>query len=145
MAVRALGLDVGSKTIGLALSDETGMIASPLATLSRRGTVKDVQQIAEVAKRHGATQLVVGIPFDERGGLGPRARRVMVLVDALKAAGLRVDTVDETFSTREAEEALLEGELSRRRRKQVVDKVAAAVILKQWLDSHPAPLGSPDE
>src|SRR5687768_6493803 len=102
-AVRALGLDVGSKTIGLALSDETGMIASPLATLSRQGTKRDVVRVSEVVRQHQVTQVVVGIPYDERGGLGPRARRVMVLVDALREAGLPVDTIDETFTTHDAE------------------------------------------
>ena len=137
--MRVLGLDVGSKTIGVALSDETGLLATPLETLARKGTVADTAAVAELAREHGVERLIVGMPYEMDGSVGPRARRVQVLIDALAAAGLRVDTWDERFSTVFAERALLEADLSRARRKQVVDKVAAAFILQGWLDSqHPS-------
>lgn len=138
---RVLGLDIGSKTIGLAISDETGQIASPLETLSRRGTVKDVAAIAEVARRFQVDRLVAGVPYDEEGQIGTSARRVMVLVEALRQAGLTVEAWDEAFTTIKAQSALLEADLSRKRRKQVVDKVAAAIILQGWLRRNGAQAG----
>jgi putative Holliday junction resolvase len=142
--MRALGLDVGQKTIGLALSDETGIIASPLVTLAREGTKKDVAAVAALVRDHGVERLVVGLPLEMDGGIGVGARRVMVLVDALRAAGLLVETWDERFSTVAAERVLLEADLSRARRKQVVDKVAAAYILQGWLDAQ-KPAASPED
>jgi putative pre-16S rRNA nuclease len=136
--MRVLGLDVGSKTIGIALSDETGMLATPLETLARKGTAADTTAIAALANKHGAERVIVGMPYEMDGTLGPRAKRVQVLIDALSAAGLTVDTWDERFSTVAAERVLLEADLSRARRKEVVDKVAAAYILQGWLDSKQA-------
>jgi putative Holliday junction resolvase len=133
--MRVLGLDVGSKTIGVALSDETGMLASPLETLERKGTAPDAAAVAALANKFEAERVIVGMPYEMDGTIGPRAKRVQVLIDALTAAGLRVDTWDERFSTVAAERALLEADLSRARRKEVVDKVAAAYILQGWLDS----------
>jgi putative pre-16S rRNA nuclease len=135
--MRVLGLDVGSKTIGVALSDETGLLATPLETLERKGTAGDVAAVAALANKFEAERVIVGMPYEMDGAIGPRAKRVQVLIDALSAAGLRVDTWDERFSTVAAERALLEADLSRERRKQVVDKVAAAYILQGWLDSQP--------
>ncbi|HJZ84939.1 MAG TPA: Holliday junction resolvase RuvX [Polyangia bacterium] len=134
--MRVLGLDVGTKTIGVALSDETGLIASPHETLGRRGTRADVAALFALAQRFGVSQVVVGLPLELDGTPGPAARRVQTLVDALRAAGLEVALQDERFSTVAAERALLEADLSRARRKQVVDKVAAAYILQGWLDAH---------
>ena len=136
--MRVLGLDVGSKTIGIALSDETAMLATPLETLARKGTAADVAALAALANKHEVERVIVGMPYEMDGSLGPRAKRVQVLIDALAAAGLRVDTWDERFSTVAAERALLEADLSRARRKEVVDKVAAAYILQGWLDSKQA-------
>ena len=136
--MRVLGLDVGSKTIGIALSDETGMLATPLETLARKGTAADTATIAALANKHEVERVIVGMPYEMDGTLGPRAKRVRVLIDALCAAGLAVDTWDERFSTVAAERALLEADLSRARRKEVVDKVAAAYILQGWLDSKQA-------
>ena len=134
--MRVLGLDVGTKTIGVAVSDETGLIASPYETLARRGTVADVKALSALAEHFGAKQLVAGLPLEMDGTAGPSARRVQVLVDALRAAGFEVDLWDERFSTSAAERVLIDADVSRRRRKQVVDKMAAAFILQGWLDAH---------
>lgn len=144
--VRILGLDVGSKTIGVAVSDELGLCAHPVRTLDRRGTKKDVLQVQELARQLGCQRAVVGLPYDCEGNEGHRAARVRVLGDAIAAAGLPVDYHDESFSTVEAEDVLLEADLSRRRRKQVIDKMAAAVILQGWLDARrPGAAGPADE
>lgn len=136
-AVRVLGLDVGAKRIGVAITDELLVAAHPLVVLDRRGTAKDVAQVKALADKHGAARVVVGLPLEPSGEPGHRAARVRVLVEALRAAGLSVEECDEQFSTVEAEEILLEADLSRQKRKQVIDRAAAQVILGRWLDEHP--------
>jgi len=131
--VRVLGLDVGQKTIGVAVTDELGVAAHPVVTLSRRGTTRDVAEVRALAERYGATHLVIGLPLEGDGTVGHRAERVRVLGRALAEAGFRVDECDERFSTVEATETLLEADLSRKKRKRVVDRAAAAVILRRWL------------
>lgn len=132
--MRMLGLDVGSKTIGVALSDELHLCAHALTTLSRQGTKKDVLQIQNLCKRWNVTQVVVGLPYDCEGNEGHRAGRVRVLGEALAQAGLQILYQDESFSTVRADEILLQADVSRKRRKQVVDQLAAAVILQSWMD-----------
>ena len=130
---RALGLDVGSKTIGVAVTDALGVAAHPVTTLARRGTARDVAEVKRIAAELGAARVVVGLPYEGDGTLGHRAERVRVLVSALRAAGLAVDECDERFSTVEAEERLIAADLSRKKRKRVVDRAAAQVILDRWL------------
>lgn len=133
--VRVLGLDVGSKTIGVAVTDELGVAAHGVTTLMRRGTVKDVAQIQALAARYQTERVVVGIPYELDGSEGRRAVRVRVLYEALAAAGLALDEWDERFSTVEAEAVLLEANVSRARRKEIIDQMAAQVILQGWLDA----------
>jgi putative Holliday junction resolvase len=131
---RVLGLDVGSKTIGIAVTDELGVAAHAVKTLARKGTKADVVQVAELAKTYETKRLVVGLPYDLEGNEGPRAERVRVLADALSAAGFDVTMQDERYSTVRATEALMEADLSRARRKELVDALAAQVILTAWLE-----------
>lgn len=136
--MRALGLDVGSKTIGVAVSDELGIAAHPRETLPRAGTAADVAAVLAIAAEVGAQAIVVGIPYELSGREGLRARRVRVLLEALRAAlpsGMELDEQDERFSTAEAERVLLQGDVSRERRRQVIDRQAAAIILQGWLDA----------
>ena len=144
-----LGLDVGSKTIGVAVSDELRLCAHAVRTLARQGTRGDVVQVAALCQTYQTQELVVGLPYDCEGNEGKRAARVRVLGDALAAAGMQVSYQDESFSTVEAEEHLLAADMSRARRKQVIDKLAAAVILQAWLDGQrraaPASSASLDE
>ena len=135
--MRALGLDIGSKTIGCAVSDELGLAAHPRTTIARAGTKDDVAAIVALLAEAEARAAVVGIPYELSGREGPRARRVRVLVDALRPAlpaGVELHEQDERFSTAEAERVLLAGDVSRARRRQVIDQQAAAVILQGWLD-----------
>lgn len=138
--VRVLGLDVGSKTIGVAVSDELGLCAHSVKTLQRQGTKADVQTVLELCKSYETQEVVVGMPYDCEGNEGHRASRVRVLGDALVAAGLTIHYQDESFSTVAAEEVLLEADVSRSKRKKVIDKLAAAVILEAWLDRQPPPV-----
>ena len=130
---RVLGIDVGSKRIGVAVSDELGLCAHPLAVLERRGTRRDVERLRALCAEHGTDRVVVGIPTEPDGEEGHRAARVRVLMEALAASGLRVEECDEQYSTVEAEEVLIAADLSRARRRQVIDRAAAAVILDRWL------------
>lgn len=143
--MRALGLDIGSKTIGMALSDELGLAAHGLEVLARRGTAADVAAVAATLARYEVTDVVAGIPFELSGREGPRARRVRVFWDALRAAvsGVQWHEQDERFTTKLAERALLEADVSRLKRKRVIDQQAAVVILQGWLDGKRA-VGEPD-
>ena len=134
--MRWLGLDIGSRTIGLAVSDEEAVVAAPLRTLERHGGERDLRSVAEVAGETGAGGLVLGLPLDLSGREGEAARRVRALGEALAAhLGCPVRYWDERFTTAEAERVLLEAALRRSQRKKVVNHVAAALILQSWLDS----------
>jgi putative Holliday junction resolvase len=135
--MRALGLDVGSKTIGVAVSDELGLAAHPETVIARAGTRADVATLVALAGKHEVAAVVIGIPYELSGREGQRAKRVRVLLDALRAAlppAIPIHEEDERFSTVTAERVLIEADVSRARRKQVIDKQAAAVILQGWLD-----------
>lgn len=135
--MRALGLDVGSKAIGVALTDEANVAAHPLTVLPRVGNAGDSARIAALAAAHGVTDVVVGIPFELSGRAGHRARRVRVLVAALRAAledSVALHEQDERFTTAEAERVLLLADVSRQKRREVIDQQAAALILQAWLD-----------
>ncbi|MBN2576014.1 MAG: Holliday junction resolvase RuvX [Deltaproteobacteria bacterium] len=132
---RVLGIDLGSRRIGVAVSDGLGLTAQPRATLPRHGGSRDIAAIAQAVKDCEAERIVLGLPLDPEGCEGPAARRAREFGAELAAAlRLPVDLIDESFSTVEAEAVLLAADVSRQRRKQVVDKLAAAVILQRWLD-----------
>jgi putative Holliday junction resolvase len=138
---RALGLDVGSKTIGVALTDEARIAAHPLTVLSRVGHSGDARAVAAVVAKHGVGDVVVGMPFELSGKRGHRARLVLAFVDALRAvlpAGVRLHEQDERFTTAEAERMLIAADLPRARRRGVIDQHAAALILQAWLDAQRA-------
>ena len=137
-AGRVLGLDVGAKTIGVAISDELRIAAHPLRTLGRSGREADIAALASIVNEHEVVAIVVGLPLELSGAVGRRALRVRTLVTALaQATSLPVHEWDERFSTVAVERVLVEADLSRRRRKQVIDKQAAAYILQGWLDAAP--------
>jgi putative Holliday junction resolvase len=134
--MRYLGLDVGDRRIGVALSDETGTLATGLPTLRRVGPRKDVRAVAELIRRHEAGEVVVGLPRRLDGGLGPQAQKVLAFMEDLRpSAKVPLVPWDERFTSAMAEQALMEGDVSRRDRKDLVDKVAAILILQNYLDS----------
>jgi putative Holliday junction resolvase len=138
--MRVLGLDVGSKTIGCALTDEAGIAAHPLRVIERKGTDTDVSTIQTLVAEHDIRQIVIGMPFELSGKVGHRAKRVLEFVNALRAKlgdAVKLHEQDERFTTAEAERVLLAADLSREKRKQVIDRQAAALILQSWLDAHP--------
>jgi putative Holliday junction resolvase len=139
---RALGIDLGTKTLGLALSDEGRTIAQPLETLRRVGPRKDVRAVARLAAERGVSHLVIGDPRNMDGSPGALAEEVRRFAESLRQeAGLPVDLWDERLTTVAAERALLEGGVRGPKRRRVVDQVAAALILQGWLDHRAAQSG----
>ncbi len=133
--MRYLGLDVGDVRIGVALSDETATLASGLPTLVRVGHRKDVQAIARLVREHGASEVVVGLPRRLNGEVGTQGQKVLSFMDALREAiDLPVVAWDERFTTALAQQTLLEADVKRKARKGAVDKVAAILILQNYLD-----------
>ena len=134
--MRLMGLDVGDKRIGVALSDEGALIASPRETLERKGNRKDIAHLLELAAREDVSEILIGMPLSLDGSAGPQAEKVSRFVEALKAeTEIKVTTWDERLSTVAAERVLIEGDMSRAKRKKTIDRVAAAVILQGYLDS----------
>ncbi|MGE5183132.1 MAG: Holliday junction resolvase RuvX [Acidobacteriota bacterium] len=139
--MRALGLDVGSKTIGIAVTDEAEIAAHPHDVLARGGTDTDVSAISTLVDKLDITDVVVGMPFELDGKVGHRARRVQQFAQALRARlapAVKLHEQDERFTTAQAERVLIDADLSRARRKQVIDRQAATLILQAWLDAHQA-------
>lgn len=135
MNERIVCLDIGDVRIGVAVSDPTGSIAAPVEVIRRVGWGPDVKKIREICDRFETNRILSGLPLNMDGSEGFQAAKVRDFCRQLEAAGLNVVFQDERLSTVSAEEALLEGGMSRQNRKQIVDKVAASVILQQWLDS----------
>jgi len=134
---RVIGIDLGARRIGVAVTDALGMTAHPQATIQRRGGQRDLDAIAALVRVHEAERVVLGLPLSPEGEVGRAAASVQAFAARLRQAiDVPVDLIDESFSTVEAEEVLLAADLSRARRREVIDKVAAAVILRRWLDSN---------
>ena len=133
---RVLGLDLGARRIGVAVTDELGLSAHPQATLERHGGQRDLDGIRELVRAHGATRVVIGLPLTPEGERGKAALAAERFAERLRAVlDVPIELIDESFTTVEATDLLLEADLSRKRRKEVVDKVAAALILRRWLDA----------
>ncbi len=139
--MRIIGLDVGHKRIGVAVSDETGLIAQPLETVEVRDPESTLEALAELCRLHEAEKIVVGLPLSLSGGdRGSSARRARAVAKKLAArTHLPVFFVDERFSSTQAERILMEGNASRKQRKGAVDKMAAAIILQTYLEQGGCP------
>lgn len=134
--MRLMGLDVGDKRIGIAVSDEGALIAQPKETLERRGNKKDIPYLLDLARRESVAGIIVGLPYSLDGSEGPQADKVRRFIAAVELeTELPVETWDERFTTVAAEEFLRAAEISSRRSRQRVDRVAAALILQGYLDA----------
>ena len=135
--VRALGLDLGTKRVGVAIGDRTGTIASPLQVLQRTGSIKrDHQAIAKLVIEEEADIVVVGLPLNMNGSSGPAAQAAIDEAAALATVvGVPVVTFDERRTTVTADEAMMEFKMRAQARRRIVDKIAAAVMLQNWLDA----------
>ena len=133
---RILGLDVGERRIGVALSDPLGLTAGPLTVLKRRTLEADLEELQRLVIRHDVGTIIVGLPLTMRGERGPQAQRVTAFGETVsKRLNVPVTFIDERLTTVQGERALLEMDTSRRRRKQVIDQVAAQLILQQFLET----------
>ncbi len=130
-----MGLDIGTRTIGIAISDELEITAQGLKTLKRKTMNADFEELATIIRQFEVEKIIVGLPKNMDGTLGKQAEKVLNWVEALKdKIGIPVATWDERLSTVGASRVLLEADLSRRKRKKVIDKVAAVLILQGYLD-----------
>jgi len=122
------------------MTDEAMIAAHPLAVLRRVGHSGDASAVVALVGEHGVTDVVVGMPFELSGKIGHRARRVQDFIAVLRAAlplTVQLHEQDERFTTAQAERVLIEGDVSRAKRRGVIDQQAAALILRAWLDAHP--------
>ena len=142
---RILALDPGTKRIGIALSDELGWTAQPLETYERKTLPADLAHITNLVGRHEVKAIVVGLPLRLDGQIGPAAQQVQQFMEHLrKAVEVPVIAWDERLTTRSAEELLIAADVSRKKRKGAVDRVAAALLLKSYLEHLSAPQPPPD-
>ena len=132
---RVVALDVGTKTIGVAMSDPLGITANPVSTLARRGVRKDVEALTALCEGREIDTLVVGLPLELDGSEKRSAKLARQVGEALGAElGLEPVYIDERYTSVEAERALVEADLSRKKRKGVIDQAAAVLILRSYLD-----------
>lgn len=133
--MRVLGLDVGEKTVGVAVSDPLGLTAQGVEVIRRSTIQQDLQRLTELVNKYQVEQIIVGMPRRTDGSYGPEAEKVREFAQQLaETISVPIEFWDERFSTAAAERILLEGDVSRTKRRKVVDKVAASVILQGYLD-----------
>ena len=133
---RIMALDPGTKRMGVALSDELGWTAQPLETYERKSLAADVAHIQDLVQRHEVGEVVMGMPFHMSGHAGTEAKRAQEFIDTLgQALSVPVIAWDERLTTKEAEDLLIAANVSRKKRRGVVDRVAAAILLRSYLQS----------
>lgn len=144
--MRILGIDYGRRRLGLALSDDGSILASPLPVRRRLGLDADIRFLEDLARSHAVAEVVVGLPRNMDGSLGEMAEEVLTFARALeRRMAVPVATFDERLTSSEAERVLVEADLSRRRRRTLRDSLAAVLILQAYLDSHHStPGGDPN-
>ena len=143
--MRILGLDVGTKTVGVAVSDPLGVIATGVTTIDRVGIRKDTGKVIDYIKEYGCETVVIGLPMSLDGEDSVQTQKVRdfrtMLENKLRSSGplskVKVEGQDERYSTVEAEEVLIEANRSREDRKKIIDRQAAIVILQRYLDRMP--------
>jgi len=134
--MRILGLDYGSKRIGVAVCDELGMTAQGLATIARKNRRQDLEKIAGFIRTYNVEKIVIGYPLRLDGTEGIQCEKISKFASLLESTfSLPVIKWDETLSTKEAEEILIRANIARNRRKNIVDKLAASLILQGYLDA----------
>ena len=132
---RIMGLDVGDKTIGVAVSDLMGLTAQGVNTVKRVGKKKDIEELKAIIKERQVTKIVSGLPKNMNGTLGPQGEKVIKFCELLEQeTGIKIEYWDERLSTVAAERTLIQGNVRRENRKGVIDMVAAVIILQGYLD-----------
>ncbi|MGO3017911.1 MAG: Holliday junction resolvase RuvX [Anaerococcus sp.] len=132
---RIMGLDVGDKTIGVALSDPLFISAQPMETIKRTKTNKDIERIIEIIDQYEVSTIVVGLPKNMNNTIGPQSMKVMSFVDLMKKKiDKEIIYQDERMTTLQSERVLIDMKVRRENRKKYIDKIAAAFILQTYLD-----------
>ena len=132
---RIMGLDVGDKTIGVAVSDLMGLTAQGVKTVKRIRKKKDIEALKEIIKERQVNKIVSGLPKNMNGTLGPQGEKVIKFCELLEQeTGIKIEYWDERLSTVAAERTLIQGNVRRENRKGVIDMVAAVIILQGYLD-----------
>lgn len=132
---RIMGLDVGDKTIGVAVSDLMGLTAQGVKTVKRVGKKKDIEELKAIIKERQVNKIVSGLPKNMNGTLGPQGEKVIKFCELLEEeTGIKIEYWDERLSTVAAERTLIQGNVRRENRKGVIDMVAAVIILQGYLD-----------
>ena len=140
---RLLGLDIGDRRIGVAVSDPEAILASPIAVVERRDTPVDLRAMVDFAEAHEVERIVVGLPISLNGSIGPQAQKVLAFIEALRPlTTVPIEPWDERYTTAAAEDLLRQTGRSPAERRRRLDSAAAAVMLQDYLDSHRA-LASP--
>lgn len=139
--MRVICLDIGTKRIGVAATDPLGISVQGIKVIERRGGGRDLAEIESLCRELGAERLVIGLPLDEEGGSGPAAKKIEVFAKRLgeyissKGITIEIEMWDERYSTSEAEARLISFNVSRQKRRRVIDKMAAVVVLEDYLES----------
>ena len=134
---RILALDFGEKRIGVAVSDALNIIAQSVGTIERKGIKNDLKKIRDLVQEYNAERLIVGLPLNMDGTEGKSANRAVDFVKELKKEiDIPIEMVDERLTTAQGERIFLEADLSRKKRKKNIDKIAAQLILQNYLESH---------
>ena len=133
--LRILGIDLGEKRIGISVSDELGITAQGLPTINSISEIEDLKNIKEIIDKYGVEKIILGLPKNMNGSLGKQAKKAISFAEKLKSFfQLPVELEDERLSTSKAEKFLIETDRSRKKRKKVIDKMAAMIILQTFLD-----------
>lgn len=134
--MRVLGLDVGDRTIGVAVSDPLGFTAQGITTIRRKSIETDIAQIVDICSQYNVETIVSGLPKNMNGTIGEQAQKVQSFCEVLKeAVNIEIKFWDERLTTVAAHRVMLEADMSRKKRKSIVDKIAATYILQGYLDS----------
>lgn len=133
--LRILGIDLGEKRIGISISDELGITAQGLATINSINEKEDLKNIKKIIDKYQVEKIILGLPINMNGSLGKQAKKAISFAEKLKSSfQLPVELEDERLSTSEAEKLLIKADRSRKKRKKVIDKMAAIIILQSFLD-----------
>lgn len=133
--MRIMSLDIGDKRMGVAISDRTHIIAQGLTTIKRNGLDKDIKKLKELIEVNEINLIVAGLPLNIDGTLSKKAHEILELIGLFKKRlKIPIETYDERLSSKEAEDILIEGDVSRKKRRDKIDKLAAQIILQNYLN-----------
>jgi len=133
--LRIIGIDLGEKRIGIAISDELGITSQGLPTIYTKTEIDDIESIKLVIEQYKAEKVIFGLPINMNGSIGPQAKKAIEFAEKVKdICKIPVEMVDERLTTSTAERVLIQGNRSRKKRKKVIDKMSAVLILQTYLD-----------